>query len=1359
MASPRALPQPLRSLAAAFGVLTSYSAHGGERRDARKESVVAVLEALGAEEPDKDPASALRARRAAEDARVIEPVAVTRARSDASLVATISTKDRWLEVDLELEDGERRSWTVPESRLSDAVDAAGRLPRGARRVVVELPEDLPAGYHVVGVHSARGDGRAHVLARPRSGARGRFDDRWRASGILAPLFTLHSARSWGCGDFGDLDRLASLAADEGVAVVSTLPLLAGPVLPVFEPSPYVPLSRSFWHERWIDMDEILGRGCSADTAERADGLRASIRAAADQRHPLVDGHSALAAKRAALELVALDQVAPGAPRAAALDAFLADRPGVVEFARFRAATERHGPDWSRWPARMRDGELRDEDVDSGVQRLHAFAQWVAHTQLSDLAERCERRGQVLSLDLPVGSHPRGFDAWSHPDQYVAGVSVGAPPDRFFPRGQIWGFPPPNNVAVRSDGHAGFRAAISHHLNVARMLRIDHLIGLQRLFWVPEGLDAEDGVYVESPLEELLAIVAIEAHRHRATIVGEDLGTVDAAVRHAMDRDGIRRSFVVELSVRAEGSEVLAPIPPGSVASFSTHDLPTFAGWWDERDIDERVALHQVDVSTADQMRVTRDLERRRLSLLSGGADPHPDAPLSVLSAAIRELAESEAGVVVTQLDDLLGERDAVNLPGTSVERANWQRRTCVALEDVASQPSAHEALAALRASRPSAIASDSERGGRHVETRFDVTRLGELDEHLFSEGRHARLYDVLGAHEMIVDGVGGTCFAVWAPNAAWVEVIGDFNDWDGRRHPLARRGTTGIWEGFVPGVGTGVRYKFRLASDLGGGPLDKADPFATAAEPAPLTASVTAGIDHEWHDTGWMAQRARRQSRDAPISIYEVHLGSWRRVPEEGDRLLTYAEIAPLLADYVVEHGFTHVELLPVMEHPFFGSWGYHVTGFFAPTSRYGTASDFAALVDTLHGAGIGVILDWVPAHFPSDAYALAGFDGTHLFEHADPRQGLHPDWQSLIFNYGRHEVRSFLLSAACFWLDAFHVDGLRFDAVASMLYLDYSRGPGEWIPNRLGGRENLDAIEFLTTCNDEVHRAFPGVSTFAEESTAWPGVTSPTEEGGLGFDYKWDLGWMHDTLDYLAKDPIHRRWHHDQLTFRSMYATSEQFVLPLSHDEVVHGKSSLLDKMPGDDWQRFANVRLLLGFQLAQPGKKLLFMGDEFAQRGEWRHDASLDWHQLNDPRHRGIAVLTSDLNSLYTSRAALHRDDRADRGFAWIDGNDREQSVLCIERFDGAGDHLVIVLNATPQPREGYLVGMPAGGRWHLLVNSDDPRYGGSGHRVLADVEALEEPWHGRAHRVELVLPPLALLIYGPTHGQDTGGAVPVH
>jgi len=1346
MAGPRRrITKDLRALALDCGVLLEYKNAEGSRRHASRDAVVAILESLGYADAGSDPAAHLAERRRVRGEQMLEPVVVIEAGTDAVVHVTVGPRDRRIDCVLDYEDGGRHEWSETAASLAPPRPLATGSPRSGVGALA-IPVPVPAGYHTLTLRSGRRRAMATMLARPPGGARGRFGEQWRAFGVTAPLFTLHSDRSWGCGDLGDLDVLGEFAASQHASVVSTLPLLSGFGPASYEASPYLPVSRRFWHERWIDIDQLLDLG----HPEHMDGLvrdaRAIAEAAAGQAG-LFDGAEALRAKHAVIRELADALGDAATTRGAAFQSFLDERPETVEYARFRAAGDRFGIDWARWPRAMRGGAIAADEVDQSAERHHAFAQWILHEQMTRVAERCERRGQVLSLDLPLGVHPLGFDIWRHQDQFVQGVSVGAPPDRFFPRGQGWSFPPSHPDAVRSDGHHQFREAIVHHLNVAGMLRIDHFLGLQRLFWIPDGFSPKQGVYVSSPLEELMAVIAIEAQRHRAEIVGEDLGTVDEGVRRAMVRDGIRRTYVTELGFDHHGEGALTDPPSGSVASFSTHDLPTFAGWWEERDIDERVALHQVGSRGASTMRSARRTQKLKLAALVPGLAQDgvlpAEPPIALLTAVHERLARSDAGLVIAQLDDLLLELDAVNLPGTSYERPNWQRQTAVPLERLGEDVRLQTSIEPLRSLRGGD--EPAGRGGRAVSTRCDVSKFNDVDDYLFNEGRHFRLYEKLGAHQMSIDGATGTYFAVWAPNAAWVEVIGDFNDWNGTEHPLSRHGQTGIWEGFVPGVGTGVRYKFRIESLLGGDVMDKADPFARQAEDPPRTASVTTELHHRWADDEWMETRSAHQSLQRPISIYELQLESWRRVPEEGNRPLTYGEVAPHLIDHVHRHGFTHVEFLPVMEHPFSGSWGYQVTGFFAPTARYGNEEDFAALVDALHQAGIGVLLDWVPAHFPSDAFALARFDGTHLYEHADERQGVHPDWNSLIFNYGRNEVRSFLVSSACYWLDRFHIDGLRFDAVASLLYLDYSRKPGEWVPNRNGGRENLDAIEFLRSCNDEIHRSLPGTITIAEESTSWPGVTAPLDEGGLGFDYKWDLGWMHDTLDYLGKDPIHRSWHHDQLTFRSLYAHSEHFVLPLSHDEVVHGKGSLLGRMSGDEWQRFANVRLLFGFQLAQPGKKLLFMGDEFAQRGEWDHSSSIDWHLLEQAEHRGVAELVARVNRLYAAAPALHSDNLSDSGFAWIDGNDREQSVLCIERHDGKGTSLVIVLNATPEPRERYRVGMPHPGRWSVLLNSDEVQFGGSGYPVVSDAWAAGDPCHGRSQSAELTLPPLGFLVLG--------------
>ncbi|MGH7583984.1 MAG: 1,4-alpha-glucan branching protein GlgB [Gemmatimonadales bacterium] len=628
---------------------------------------------------------------------------------------------------------------------------------------------------------------------------------------------------------------------------------------------------------------------------------------------------------------------------------------------------------------------------------------------------------------------------------------------------------------------------------------------------------------------------------------------------------------------------------------------------------------------------------------------------------------------------------------------------------------------------------------------YDPSALGEQDLHLFGEGTHSRMWERLGSHVGDVEGRPGTWFAVWAPSAAQVTVMGEFNGWNKTSHPLRARASSGIWEGFVPGVGAGATYKYHIVSRHDGYEVDKADPFAVHAETPPLTGSKVWPLDYQWGDGEWMERRRAGQPLREACASYEMHLGSWRRRPEEGDRPLTYRELAELLPDYLGTMGFTHVEFLPVMEHPFYGSWGYQVTGYFAPTSRFGTPQDFMYLVDRLHQAGIGVLLDWVPSHFPTDEHGLAYFDGTHLYEHGDPRQGFHPDWNSFIFNYGRHEVRSFLLSSAVYWLHVFHADGLRVDAVASMLYLDYSRKAGEWIPNVYGGRENLDAVGFLRRVNETVYADEPGIVTVAEESTAWPMVSRPTYLGGLGFGFKWDMGWMHDTLQYTSRDPVFRRHHHNELTFRGMYAFTENFVLPLSHDEVVHGKHSLLEKMPGDEWQQFANLRLLFGYMYTQPGKKLLFMGGEFAQRREWNHDRSLDWHLLEQPRHQAMQRWVRDLNTRYRELAALHEEDCDPDGFRWIDASNSDQSVLLYQRRARNDPRPVVVAcNFTPVPRHNHRVGVPRGGRWEELLNSDAPLYGGSGQGNLGGVDSVPIASHGHDQSIVVTLPPLGMVLF---------------
>jgi 1,4-alpha-glucan branching enzyme len=620
----------------------------------------------------------------------------------------------------------------------------------------------------------------------------------------------------------------------------------------------------------------------------------------------------------------------------------------------------------------------------------------------------------------------------------------------------------------------------------------------------------------------------------------------------------------------------------------------------------------------------------------------------------------------------------------------------------------------------------------------------EHDIYLFKEGNHFKLYEKLGAHPLVVEGVAGVHFALWAPNAKKVSVIGNFNHWNRDAHQLFPRwDSCGIWEGFIPGVNKGELYKYFIVSNHDFYQVEKQDPFAYFNEEAPRTASIVWELDYEWKDKEWMNIRHQKNSLNAPMSIYEMHLGSWKRVVEDNNRSMSYRELAEHLPKYLKDMNFTHVEFLPVMEHPFYGSWGYQVLGYFSTTSRYGSPQDFMYLVDCLHQNGIGVILDWVPSHFPTDEHGLAYFDGTHLFEHSDPKKGFHPDWSSAIFNYGRNEVREFLISSAMFWLEKFHVDGLRVDAVASMLYLDYSRKPMEWIPNKYGGRENLEAIYFMRKLNEVIYANFPDTQMIAEESTAWGGVSRPTNVGGLGFGMKWNMGWMHDTLVYMTKDPVYRKYHHNDLTFSFYYAYTENFLLSLSHDEVTHGKGALASKMPGDDWQKFSNLRLLMGYMYAHPGKKLLFMGSEFAQWSEWNHDKSIEWHLLQFAPHQGVHQWMKDLNWLYKTEPALFERDFTPDGFEWIDLNDYQQGVISfIRKSANNKSQIVAVCNFTPMTWHNYSIGVPQAGFWKEILNSDAPTYGGSGQGNLGGKEAIKQSFHGKPFSLSLTIPPLGIL-----------------
>jgi alpha-1,4-glucan:alpha-1,4-glucan 6-glycosyltransferase/4-alpha-glucanotransferase len=1316
-------------LARALGLQVGYTDYQGTSRGADIEIVSAVVRALGAD-PDVDPDAQVHLRDVERWRTPIDPVIVAWDGECApSFRLPASAVNDTIAVSLRCEDGEVFSWELVPSRHK-VVDDATVDGTAFVAITIPLPVTVPLGYHRLELEGTR---RSSLVMSAPLRVWAPTDDH-RHFGVFAPLYALRSQRNLGgSGDLTDLGDVFDCVSKRGGSVVGTLPLLSSYLDEPCEASPYVPCSRLAWNELFLDLSAIPELAQSAEARELWEShdtkrARDQLRAA-----PLVE-HQAEIRLRRRLFTPLVTKIFEGGPRLAALEAFAAARPELVDYSRFRAAQEKLGVLWDRWPTAAKAGELHDADLDPAALRYHMFAQFCCHEQLGALADRAKAGGLGLYLDLPVGVHGLGFDPWRHRDVFVHGLATGAPPDLLFAGGQNWAFPPLAPDALERSGHAYTIAMIRNHLRYAKVLRIDHVMGLHRLYVIPQGASATDGIYLSYRAEQLYAILAIESHRAGTLLVGEDLGTVPPEVHIAMQRHGVMGMHVVEYAARAEGL-ALEPAPPGSVASMNTHDMPTFAAYWDGADIDDRVALGWIDENAARADHHYRG--RLRANLRAHWATHVPLAPDAGADAAfdacIVELGRSEARLVLVSLEDLWGERLPHNVPGTWLERPNWRRRAQHRVDELEDLPVVVDRLDRLRRARHGGFATGP--------VRHDVTRLSADDLHWFNEGTHESIADKLGAHPMMVDGVAGTYFAVWAPAAHAVAVFGDFNGWDRERHPLRVHASSGIWEGFVPGVGTGDRYKYLVAGPAG--VQEKADPVAAAAELPPRTASVVAREPVRTEDPQWLSRRAALNRLDGPMSIYEVHMGSWMRVPEEGDRMLGYRELGTKLAEYASRMGFTHVELLPPMEHPFYGSWGYQGTGYFAPTARHGSPEDFRAMIDTLHAAGVAVLVDWVPSHFPNDAHALATFDGTHLYEHADPRLGFHPDWQSCIFNYGRYEVQSFLISSALLWLDRYGVDGLRVDAVASMLYLDYSRKAGEWIPNVHGGRENLEAIALLRRLAEALFRRFPGATSIAEESTAWPMVSRPAWVGGLGFALKWDMGWMHDTLRYMARDPIHRGFHQHELTFRMIYAFGENFVLPLSHDEVVHGKGSLLGKMPGDTWQKFANLRLLYGYMWGQPGKKLLFMGGEIAQVREWNHDASLDWHVLEDPLHRGVQRWVADLNRLYTSEPALHQLDHEPAGFEWVDFSDAANSVFSWLRRDRDGRVVLVVCNFTPVVRGGYRVGVPHPGRWTEVANSDAEIYGGSGQGNYGGVDATQVPAHGRPWSVELTLPPLGVLM----------------
>ena len=1393
---------PLHQLASLYGVQTAYHDVAGRLREASTEALIAVLRALGAPVVTlPDVPAAIRERRQALWQQWLDPVVVAWDAAPPTLQVRLPSRMANLHLvgRLILESGEPQNWEWDGADLpvleAEDIEGTSYVVRS-----LSLPPGLPCGYHRFVLEGSGQSAEALIIVAPTraysppeessiipghphpsplpsreraksslptwEAVRGRgiespntlspkgSDDRtW---GVFLPLYALHRQHGWQSGNFSDLEALASWIGGKGGGVVATLPLLAS--FPD-QASPYVPVSRLLWNELYVDLAAVpeLAKCATAQALMASASFQEEMKVL--RAMPLVDYRRQMALKRQVMEELYRCCFDDASERFNALNHFVETHPVVEDYAQFRAAGERQRLPWCSWPKSLQDGVLTEGDYDEGTKRYHLYVQWLAHQQVQALSEKARQQGVRLYLDLPLGVHPDGYDVWRQRSIFAADVSGGAPPDSFFTKGQDWGFPPLHPERLRQQGYSYYIACLQHHLRHAGILRVDHVMGLHRLFWVPRGMEATEGVYVRYREEEFYAILSLESHRHNCWIVGENLGTVPPYVNQALRQHNIRQMHVVQYALTADPYSPLGDITADCVSSLNTHDMPTFAGFWQGLDINDRVAMGLLDKDGAQQE--TERHERLKETLIAflqqKGLIAGSSAGLvDILQAILKLLSASPAQAVLVNLEDLWLESQPQNVPGTQEEFPNWRHRARYTFEEFCLLPQVADLLDELGRIRsgwkdegktPRILKEDkSDECRKLVEPmRYDVSLLTEQDTYLFNEGSHFRLYEKMGSHLMTADGVEGTYFAVWAPDAQRVSVVGEFNGWDQASHLLRSLDRSGIWEGFAPGVIRGSLYKYHIVSRYNAYEVDKADPFAFYSEVPPRTASVVWDTGYAWEDQEWMLHRGKGNSLSAPIAIYEMHLGSWMRLSEEGNRSLSYREIAPRLAEYVRSMGFTHVELLPVMEHPFYGSWGYQTTGYFAPTSRYGRPQDLMYLIDHLHQNGIGVILDWVPSHFPSDEHSLGFFDGTHLYEHGDPREGFHPDWKSFIFNYGRNEVNSFLISSALFWLDKYHADGLRVDAVASMLYRDYSRKEGEWIPNQYGGRENLEALAFLRRCNQEVYRHYPDVQTIAEESTAWPMVSRPTYVGGLGFGLKWDMGWMHDTLKYMTKEPIFRKYHHNELTFRLIYAFHENFVLPLSHDEVVHGKGSLLGKMPGDPWQKFANLRLLLGYMYAQPGKKLLFMGGEFGQWREWTHDESLEWQLLQYPAHAELHKWVQDLNRLYRSEAALHELDSDPAGFEWIDCNDTEHSVISLVRKGrDVGDIILAVCNFTPVAHRHYRVGVPRPGFWREILNSDAREYGGGGHGNLGGTAAALIPHHGRPYSLSLTLPPLAVVFF---------------
>ncbi len=1223
---------------------------------------------------------------------------------------------------------------------------------------VPLPSDresarggLPIGYHELVVECGGLAHRATVLVAPDHVHQ--LGDRERLWGVFAPVYALR--RSTGAGpDLGGLARVADWIDGHGGKIVATLPMLSTFLDRPCDPSPYSPVSRRFWNEIYLDLARLPEMAEAPRARRLLEGAGTRRGPRAERWCPELRRRRAVTHGRRGADRAGHGALLRGPRGVAGFDRWIDEHPLATDYARFRAVVEQQGAGWREWPERLRDGRIGEGDYDVHVAARHVYAQWSMDRQLAELSSGLSSRGQLLYLDLPIGAGGDGFDTWIDRDAYAWGMAVGAPPDEFFAAGQNWGFPPLRPSVGRAEGHRHLAECLRHHMTHAGMLRLDHVMGLHRLFFVPDGMAATDGVYVRYPADEQFAVVAIESVRAGCAVVGEDLGTVPTEVRDAMDRHRVLRSFVAEFSMPgATGDDFIGP-DHRSVASVDTHDTPTFAAFVRGADLDAR--RDEGRLPDDDAARALADRRRACDALAAvvaargiGDVQPAGRAP-ALLGGLLSMLGESESPAVLVGIDDLVGETEPQNVPGTGPDRPNWVLRLPLDLDELADDPSVAALLDRLQGARLASYAAGVSM------SRPDL--LGDQDLWLFNEGAHTTLYERLGAQ---LRASGGSDVGVWAPNAAEVSVVGDFNGWKPGVDQLEPRGRSGIWQGEVPSLSAGERYKFHLRSRVRGYEVDKADPFAFRTEEPPRTASVAWDLGYGWGDAAWMAHRGAANALDAPMTIYELHLGSWRHV-EGAHRSLDYREIAEPLARYLTETGYTHVEFMPVMEHPFYGSWGYQTTGYFAPTSRFGTPQDFMALVDTLHQHGVGVILDWVPSHFPEDEHGLGFFDGTHLYEHADPRKGFHPDWKSLIFNYDRYEVRSFLLSSAHFWLDRYHAGrpaGRRGRVHALPRLLPGSRGVGaqrarrQREPRRAPVPEEAqrDRVRAASpTCRRSRRNRPPGrwsrarptwAASASVSSGTWAGCTTPSPTSS---------GTRSIAATRRASSPS---------AWCTRSPRTSPCRCPTTRSCTARGRCS--SKMPGDRWQQLANLRALLGYQYGQPGKKLLFMGDDMAMEMEWDHDDQLPWWILQRAEHEGIRRWVETLNGLVRGEPALHELDFEPAGFEWVDASDSAASVLSFLRrprrdaegrpSTAGGRDVLVVANLTPVPRSDYSVGVPVGGRWAELANSDGQELGGSGLGNLGGVVAVAPGAHGRPWSLPLTLPPLSVVFLAPD-GSET-------